>query len=142
MKNRGVDAAQKSQLTAQTDLRKGKQSRQLVESIQIEKRFHRGPVFAAADTTWSPKPVKKPTKDDFLKLIETINVNEKEVKRPERKMRVTRYGTTFDPSLLKDDEEEKDVIIGAPVCTVPIEIDKRIPRPSQMGFQPGLRRTL
>ena len=52
------------------------------------------------------------------------------MKRPERKMRVTRYGTTYDPSLLKNEEEDKDKIIGAPVCAIPIEIDKRVPRPS------------
>lgn len=99
----------------------GKQSRQLVESIQIEKRFHRAPVFAAADTTWSPKPVKKATKDDFLKLIESINDNEKEKRKPERKVRVTRYGTSFDPDSHKNnDNEDNDVIIGAPVCVKPI----------------------
>ena len=114
-----------------TDLRMGKQSRQLVESIQIEKRFHRGPMFAAADTTWSPKPVKKATKDDFLKIIHSINEKEKETKKPERKVRVTRYGTSFDPDSVKNnDDGDKDVIIGAPVCVKPIEVDSRIPRPS------------
>ena len=108
----------------------GKQSRELVESIHIEKRFHRGPVFAAADTTWSPKPVKKTTKDDFLKLIESINENGKETKKPDRKVRVTRYGTSFDPDSVKNnDDEDCDVIIGAPVCVKPIEVDKRV-RPS------------
>ena len=65
--------------------------------------------------------MKKSTKGDFLKLIESINVNEKEKKKPERKVRVTRYGTSYDPDSHKiNDNADKDVIIGAPVCVKPI----------------------
>ena len=52
------------------------------------------------------------------------------MKKPERKVRVTRYGTSYDPdSVINNNEEKKDVVIGAPVCVKQIKVDKRT-RPS------------
>ena len=82
---RGEKAATSS-LTMQTDCNKGIESRNLVEEIQIEKRLQRIPLYNQQKDAWSPQPVKRATKKDFLRLMRNINENERKYDEP-----VSRY---------------------------------------------------
>ena len=55
----------------------------MIEELQIEKRMNRLPSYANAPNTWSPQPAKKATKQDFLRLLKTINTRKYE--DPKRK---------------------------------------------------------
>ena len=56
-----------------TEMRKGQESKALVEDIINEKRLNRIPRYAESNGTWSPAIPKNPTKKDFLSLMKTIN---------------------------------------------------------------------
>ena len=62
-----------STITHTTEMRKGQESKVLVEDIMNEKRLNRIPRYAESSGTWSPAKPKNPTKKDFLLLMKAIN---------------------------------------------------------------------
>ena len=75
-----------SSLTQQTEFNKGHESRFLVEEMLIEKRLNRVPMYASANNTWSPEPVKRATKKDYFSLLKAINTRKYVDPKRKRKM--------------------------------------------------------
>ena len=85
----------------QTDCNKGIESRNLVEEIQIEKRLQRIPLYSQSKDTWSPEPVKRATKKDFLSLMKSINTREYVDPKPRKKLGGSKDKTADGGGILK-----------------------------------------
>ena len=62
-----------SSLCHRTAMLKGKESRHLVEEMQLDKRLHRVPMYAETERTWVAPAVKKHTRKECMELISQIN---------------------------------------------------------------------
>ena len=63
-----------SSLTRETDCIKGEDSRKFLTETQIEQRMQRYKSnYRQASGDFTPKPVKRATKDEYYKLLKDIN---------------------------------------------------------------------
>ena len=79
-------------------MRKGSMSRALVEEIQIGNRMRRiEKASKDGSHQWQPPEVKKATKEDFYKLLKSINNQEQLYEEDKKKKKALKVATRSPP---------------------------------------------